>query len=273
MVKLLFSVLASHVRSLEPSIAHQSSLPTRIAYAKMRVMRSASRFKSFLKGWQDALRAPDDLWQGQRAVADLKRAGYIEVSAGTSTRISMLNPVDRWRPREMLKNVFAEVSDYKRRKLAWKKEFRNTELFLAKIERMTLRQRSRTDDLRMKKLLGNTASVIERRHFVLRDFRNGTQRSPLGVWERLWPEHARAENIPREIELDTRLQVQAAKMFRTFLPRDEGVSLRTIARLVVLVYYIAELATENQKDGCLWTSNRAITVRSVEDKLRRKGIC
>ena len=61
-------------------------------------------------------------------------------------------------------------------------------------------------------------------------------------------------------------------MFRTFLHRDEGVSLRTIARLVVLVYYIAELATENQKDGCLWTSNRVITVRSVEDKVRRKGI-
>jgi hypothetical protein len=61
-------------------------------------------------------------------------------------------------------------------------------------------------------------------------------------------------------------------MFRTFLREDEGVSLRTIARLVVLVYKAAGLASEIKNDGVLRLpdSHHAISVRSVEEKLRRR---
>ncbi|MFY9528821.1 MAG: hypothetical protein WAR24_07915, partial [Candidatus Acidiferrales bacterium] len=182
------------------------------------------------------------------------------------------------RPREMLEKVFAEVEDYRRQKFAWQTEFRATEMFLAGIGRRVSRRGLRVGDSRLKKLLTNTAQAIERRRLVLRDFSTSAQRSPLGVWERLWSQHSRAESVTREIELDTRLQVQSAKMFRTFLHKDEGVSLRTIARLVVLVYFVAGLASEKKEreepDGRLWItdSQRVVTWRTVEDKLRRKRI-
>jgi hypothetical protein len=80
---------------------------------------------------------------------------------------------------------------------------------------------------------------------------NPARRSPLGVWERLWSRHARAETIRREIDLDARLQKQAAKMFRTFPSEDEGVSLRTIARLVVLVYQVGGIASYDKQTGQL----------------------
>lgn len=243
-------------------------------------MRSDPKFQSFLRKWRDAFRAPNDLWSGQRAVKELRGAGYtITSKRSPNERISMLSFVccdsqHRWRPSEMLEKVFAEVEDYRRQKFAWQKEFRETELFLAGSERRVRRQLLSVNDSRLKKLLANTAHAIERRRLVLRDFSASPRRSPLGVWERLWSQNSRAESVQREIGLDTRLQVQSAKMFRTFLHKDEGVSLRTVARLVVLVYLVAELASETNSDGCLRISGsrHALTWRSVEDKLRRNQI-
>ena len=47
-----------------------------------------------------------------------------------------------------------------------------------------------------------------------------------------------------------------------------------IARLVVLVFLAAELASEFNNEGFLRIvdSKRAVTVRSVEEKLIRKGV-
>jgi hypothetical protein len=251
---------------------------------KNRAMRTNPEFESFLKKWRDAFRAPSPVWYGNRAVKELKHAGYtIKPRSSPEQRISMLSfvccdPDQRWRPREMLRKVLSEVEDYKRRKLAWKGEFRETELFIARIARQAHRRSVDAVDPRLKKLLETTAALIEQARPLLNEFRDPAYRSPLGVWERLWPQHARKEIFDRRIELDTHLQVQAAKMFRTFLHDDEGVSLRTIARLVVLVYLVAGLASErkDKKDPepLLWIadSQRVITRRTVEDKLRRRGL-
>lgn len=63
-------------------------------------------------------------------------------------------------------------------------------------------------------------------------------------------------------------------MLRTFLREEQGVSSRTTARLVVLVFLAAELASEFNNEGFLRIvdSKRAVTVRSVEEKLIRKGV-
>jgi hypothetical protein len=235
--------------------------------------------EAILGKWRAALRSPTPLWEGPRAVAELQRAGANIDHSSTEQALhtSMLGfvrceRIHRWRPREMLANIFSEVEDYKRQKTAWRKEFRDTELFLAGLVRRVSRQRA--SDPRLKRLLQNTATAVERRRLVLRNFMNPARRSPLGVWEGVWSKHARAENIRREIDRDTRLQKQAAKMFRTFLHEDEGVSLRTIARLVVLVYQVGGIASYDKKAGHLMIANsqRAITVRSVEEKLRRWNI-
>jgi len=184
------------------------------------------------------------------------------------------NPVHRWRPKKMLGHILDEVEDYKQQKHAWEEEFRKTEFFLARIGRSAFLQSKRIGEKALKQLLTNTASLIEEQRCLVNRLRNPPQRSPLGVWERLWTNHARKASINREIDLDTRLQLQIAKMFRTFLHKDEGVSLRTIARLVVLVYKVAGLASIVSKDGplVLVGSERTITCRSVEDILRRNRI-
>jgi len=232
-------------------------------------------FGKFLKEWREALSVPSDLWEGYKAVEDLKRAGYSEGNVRTSMfTFVRCEPSEGWRPREMLRNVFAEVLDYMKQRLAWKKEFRDIQYFLAKLERKAVLKSGKISRPSLKRLVSNTAEMIERRRKALATYMSGSlPRSPLGRWETLWTQHGRAEQIDREIELDTRLQLQCAKMFRTFLHEDEGVLLRTIARLVVLVYKAAALASESKNEGFLRISDsgRAIRVRSVEEKLRRQG--
>lgn len=175
----------------------------------------------------------------------------------------------------MLEKVFAEVKDYKKRRVALRKEFRDTEIFLAGLERAIAREKLRIKHPLLKRLLSSTAKAMEQRRRILSNFINRSpHRSPLGPWERLWSQHTQAEVIHRELDLDTRLQLQSAKMLRTFLREEQGVSRRTIARLVVLVFLAAELASEFNNEGFLRVvdSKRAVTVRSVEEKLIRKGV-
>lgn len=241
-----------------------------------RAMRSDPEFQLFLKKWRDALRAPGLVWDGRRAVADLKSARYTRSSPEENARRSMFDfvrcqPGYGPRPWEMLEGIVAEVEDYKRQKLAWRKERRDTELFLAGVERRIELWRLKVVEPSLKSSLTTLAEVIEQRRLALRSSITPARHSPLGVWERVWAGHERSTNINREIDLDTRLQVQSAKMLRTFLHRDEGVSLRTIARLVVLVYLASGLATEkrNQTRPRLWIadSDRSIGWRMVEEKL------
>jgi hypothetical protein len=245
-------------------------------------MRSETKFESFLKQWRAALRSPSESWDGWRAVAELRRAGYTRrsnLSPEENDRISMFdfvfcNPVHRWRPREMFTNILDEVEDYKRKKLTGEEQYRKTELFLARIGRSTFLQSKRVGAETLERLLMNTANLIEEQRHLVKNLRSPTQRSPLGVWERLWPNHVRSARVNRKIDLDTRLQLQIAKMFRTFLHKDEGVSLRTIARLVVLAYKVVGLADAKSEGGILYIANspRTITTRSVEEILRRNRI-
>ena len=245
-------------------------------------MRSETNFELFLEQWRAALRSPNEWWDGWRAVAELRSAGYTLSSKSSPRdreRVSMFDfvlctPGHRWRPRTMLGHILDEIEDYRQQKHAWEEEYRKTEVFLARIERSVTVQSKRVGDEPLKQLLKNTASLIEKQRRLVNNLRNPTQRSPLGVWERLWSNHARKASINREIDLDTRLQLQIAKMFRTFLHKDEGVSLRTIARLVVLIYKVAGLASIDSRDLHLVLVGSQRTMRwcSVEEILRRNRI-
>src|SRR6266852_8378122 len=234
-------------------------------------MRSGTNFESFLKQWRTALRSPNESWDGWRAVAELRSAGYTLTSKRSpeeNERVSMFDfvlckPGHRWRPKQMLGNILDEVEDYRQQKRAWNEKYRKTEFFLARIGRSTFLRSKRVGAEVLKQLLMNTANLIEEQRCLVKNLRSPTKRSPLGVWERLWPNHVRSARANREIDLDTRLQLQTAKMFRTFLHKDEGVSLRTIARLVVLVHKVAGLASIDLKTEALFIagSRRTITCR------------
>lgn len=190
------------------------------------------------KKWRAALRSPSDLWDGYRAVEELKQAAY--PVAGNERIGSALNLVrcddqTGWRPQEMLGRILKEVKDYKEKKQAWQKEFKDTELLLASIARRVKRRNCRTSNPELKGLLDDTSHLVEKRRAAVAAYRQGNGRSPLGIWEGVSGFPSRVENIRRGTDLDTRLQIQAAKMLRNFLSLEDGVSLRTVARLVVLL--------------------------------------
>ncbi len=105
---------------------------------------------------------------------------------------------------------------------------------------------------------------IEERRVAVKSCRGEDKKSaPLGeAWEQFWPRRPRSETISRGIDLDTRLQLQCAKMFRIFLP---AASVQTIARLIVLVYLVTGLAIETTYGLSIVRRRRPITVRSVRE--------
>jgi hypothetical protein len=224
-------------------------------------MSTAAEFKAFLTKWRFAVIYQSDLWEGPRAVGELRQTpGYLD--------LILCKPDGRRPPRRMLRSVLDEVEYYRAKKEAWQKEFRDTEIFLANIGRKAERQSNKTATVDLKNILHTVAEGIEKQRLAANRYIDRDRKvSPLGaVWAEIWPQPAKTVFINRGIDLDMRFQYRCAKMFRIFL---RALSVRTIARLIVLVYWTAKLATV--KDDALWIVNerRGITVRSVEEKLIR----
>jgi hypothetical protein len=219
-----------------------------------------AEFKAFLTKWRLAINYQSDLWEGPRAVVELRQqAGYLD--------FILCKPDGRRAPRSMLRGVLEEVEHYRAKKEASQKEFRNTEIFLATIGRKAERQSKKTATPHLKNVLHAVALRIDEQRDAVHRYLGNKKGSSLGaVWAEIWPQPARTVIINRGIDLDMRFQFRCAKMFRTYL---RGVSIRTIARLILLVYWTTALATV--QDDVLWivTERRRITVRSVEEKLIR----
>jgi hypothetical protein len=229
----------------------------------MRAMRVESLdFTKFLTKWRDAITRQSPLWEGFKAVGELRNEpGYWD--------FIRCKPDERPAPRWMLQGIRDEVEDYRRQKKLWQKDFRDTERFLAEIGRRVELRSKATATVQLKSMLHDLALGIEERRVVVKSCLDGDKKgAPLGVaWEQLWPGRLRSDAISRGIDLDHRLQSQCAKMFRIFL---RAVSLRTIARLIVLVYWTTELAIETPDGLSIVSASRLITVRSVLEKLVRK---
>lgn len=220
-------------------------------------------FNAFLTKWRSAINYQSVPWEGARAAGELCRSpGYW----GLVRCEPELAVPSKW----MLHGILAEVEDYRARKQVWQKEFRDTEIFLAKLERLAKRRINKARTAHLKNILHTVAAGIEEQRIAVRSYLDRNEKgSPLGaVWEQFWPNRARIEIINRGIDLDMRLQFQCAKMFRIFL---RSVSLRAIARLIVLVYLTTGLAVEKKDELWIVNEGRSITVRSVEEKLIRNG--
>lgn len=80
-------------------------------------------------------------------------------------------------------------------------------------------------------------------------------------------------SIPlQERELDSRFQIRLGTTFRVFLRKEDGISLRTVARLVVLFLYVAGLAEEDGNGVKLRHSGLSVSVSTVVQKLRRARV-
>jgi hypothetical protein len=219
-------------------------------------------FKKFLTKWRDAITHQSRRWEGPQAVNELKReTGYLDFIC--------CRPDERPAPRWMLKGILDEVEDYRTEKKIWQKDFKDTELLLAKIGRQVELRAKKTATAHLKNMLHQVAVDIEKGRAAMMGRLDGDKKgSPLAdVWEQFWPRKPRVDAINRGIELDTRLQFQCAKMFRIFL---RAVSVPTIARLIVLVYWTTELAIVTTDGLSIVGEKRPITPRNVHDKLSRK---
>jgi hypothetical protein len=97
-----------------------------------------------------------------------------------------------------------------------------------------------------------------------------------GLRQRLWPKELRRKNlVARKIELDTRLQLEMAKMFTEYLrPKSKRnrVSLETIARLIFLAYRVGGLTYEDESGTHVYGTERNLTVRNIRENLRNAGL-
>jgi hypothetical protein len=95
-------------------------------------------------------------------------------------------------------------------------------------------------------------------------------------------------NLLKRIDLDTRFQVRVATILRHYLPQQifvpksqrpilrksslPTVSLKTIARLIVLTYVAGNLGREDEENLILEGRKRPINVRNVDEIIRKAGI-
>ena len=67
-------------------------------------------------------------------------------------------------------------------------------------------------------------------------------------------------------------QIRVAAILRVYLSKESGISLRTISRLVVLVYLSAGLAGDRHDEAIICNGGRRLEIRNVEQRLRRAGV-
>src|ERR1700690_359452 len=176
----------------------------------MRAMSIGSaEFNAFLTKWRSGINNQSDLWEGPRALGELRQAaGYLD--------FILCKPEGRRPPRCMLRGVLDEVEHYRAKKEVWQKEFRDTEIFLAKIERKAERQSKKTATVHLKNILHTVALRIEKQRIAVKSYLDRDRKvSPLGaVWAEIWSQPVRTVIINRGIDLDMRFQFRCAKMFR-----------------------------------------------------------
>ena len=81
------------------------------------------------------------------------------------------------------------------------------------------------------------------------------------------------ERLGRRIDLDTRFQIRLGVILRSYLGKKEGVSLRTIARLVLLYYFCSGLVlVDAQNETRVRGTKRLLTVGAIDQRLRGAGL-
>lgn len=74
------------------------------------------------------------------------------------------------------------------------------------------------------------------------------------------------------MDLDKLILIRLALLLRGSLPKNEGISRRTISRLLVLTYLVVGLAEERDCHVIIKNTNQSLKVANVELTLQRAGI-
>jgi hypothetical protein len=228
----------------------------------------AKEFKDFQLRWIRTLENKSAIWEGPRAMNELKPH-----NAKGFTAFNFLRDKSNWRQNELLGRIFLEVKAYQteKRKL-FSQESKDIRLLLTNFREKLLK---REGHLQHRKLQAIVTTVINATKSGLRELKSVTDaqnhsRSPLTRYEDFFPEQPRGRLVQRSIELDTRIQIQMAKMFMFYLG-EYNITRLTVARLIVLTYWVGKLADEHPSDGTMriFGTCHLLRARNVQDKIAR----
>jgi len=214
-----------------------------------------------------------DLWEGAKACACLRRADLLESIALGDMGKEKSMPHD-WKRRQIFEQIIREVGTYTRlagQVVKLNQEYEHLREFLSKMEEKFSKE--------LKILCSEKARALLAEHITR--FRIQKQSvSPKKA--ELWRAHINwapgafdlryRAVLERERDLDAAFQVRVAAILRVYLSKESGISLRTISRLVVLVYLSAGLAGDRHDEAIICNGGRRLEIRNVEQRLRRAGL-
>jgi hypothetical protein len=226
--------------------------------------KNLSEFDAFMKEWRDGLKREGQGWDGTRAVAELKRKGMLEflmaeggAQNGRATR-------------HLFRRMFHETQSYKK-ELAGsllKERLDRVDESLRRIQVKVQREKDLANDTEIEEILQRLGADILKARVAVRWSTFNREKLNFGfLQELLWPEVPRRRLVSRRIEADTRLQIELAKVLMLYL-RQKGISLETIARLILLAYWAGGLSEAESGFSRSRLTGRALKVRNIRENLR-----
>lgn len=244
-------------------------------------------WETFPDRWCSTLKGGGVEWDGRRAVSELKRKDWFNFLTLKKRPEQEEKPgnYSSWQAENLMDRMVEELKAYQKEALGKlvKEEYDEIDRFLKAQIRGVQKKEGRTKVLRLKTLLRMERWQIETKREELKKLKLERQNwQHPGIWEEFWPKIRRKNLVPRKIELDTRLQVELGKMLADYLrPEDkrERVSMDTIARLILLTYFVAgfayvdESVDESKGPGVKTrATERVLSIRKIRDNLRYAGL-
>jgi hypothetical protein len=219
--------------------------------------------ESFVAKWRQGLKKDVVDWEGLPAVAELKGKEKIFdflLAEGQASRATQ--------------HLFQRMV-YLVRQFRWETQIRLKKQYFDEVDEFLRDEAERIQKVEKRIPLAVLKTVLKdlrsnfyktQGHLIWIKFKEEQLR--YGFWEELIWEHLKRRGLAeRRLDLDTVLQIELGKALAFYL-QPEGVSLRTIARLVLLAYSAGELSTP---DGYFYKSahtGRRLKLRNIYDNLR-----
>jgi hypothetical protein len=195
-------------------------------------------FTAFLAKWRAGLRGSGGEWDGILALAELKRRDVFRFLLGEG----------KWehdrQTRHLFRKMFYEIEVYRKEAAPGRfaREYlgEGGALLLATAHKFH-EEENRVPVEDLKRILKSQRDSNIRAAAQVR-LLEVEQELKFGFWEEMiWRDLPKRNVVARKIELDTRLQVELAKVLSFYL-REKKVSLLTIAHLILLAYWAGNLS-------------------------------
>jgi hypothetical protein len=217
-------------------------------------------------------------WEGESAYREAMRNGvlsYVKLTRKVTKRNIFRGAADR-RIRDIGGRLAEAVSRYQEQLELVERGAAGKDLlsWLAKIRQEFLQTADRwsADHALAESLKSISNAINEVQNDSAKLWESRWQNLHRGTFNRLRPKPNLSRQVPKQRrELDTRLICEFGSLFRSWVSPHE-ISLRTIARLIMLALVCLCIAKEERNSAVMAATGGRISVASVYQKLRRAGI-